>query len=52
MLSLSTGEWAFMPEIQENTIEPDQLIRYTSSDYFSHGDPWIKAFQYTSNQSN
>ncbi|MGB5498786.1 MAG: hypothetical protein WBM77_07640, partial [Maribacter sp.] len=52
MLSISTREWAFIPELQENTIEPDQWIRYTSSDYFSHADPWIKAFQYSSNQRN
>jgi heme/copper-type cytochrome/quinol oxidase subunit 4 len=52
MLSISTREWAFIPEIHENTIEPDQWIRYTSSDYFSHADPWMNAFQYSSNQMN
>jgi heme/copper-type cytochrome/quinol oxidase subunit 4 len=52
MLSISTREWAFIPEIKENTIEPDQLISYKSSDYFIHADPWKKAFQNTSNQGN
>ena len=52
MIRISTREWAFIPEIHENTIEPDQLIRYTSSDYFSHVDPWLKALQNISNQRN
>lgn len=52
MINIATREWAFIPEIHENTIEPDHLIRYTSSDYFSHVDPWLKAFQLTSKQRN
>ena len=45
MLSLSTRDWTFIPELHENTIEPDQLIKYTSYDYFSNSDPWMKVFQ-------
>jgi hypothetical protein len=52
MINISTRKWAFIPEIDGNTIQPDQLIRYTSSDYFNHVDPWLKAFQYTSGQRN
>jgi hypothetical protein len=52
MFGLSTREWAFIPEIHGNTIEPDQLIKYTSSDFFNHEDPWMKTFQATSNKRN
>lgn len=52
ILSISTREWAFIPELHESTIAPDQLIRYSSNDYFSSSDPWMKAFQNTSSQRN
>jgi hypothetical protein len=43
MLTLSTRTWSFIPELSDKTILPDLFIEYSSSDYFTHEDPWIKA---------
>lgn len=43
MIDISTKTWDFIPELKENTIPPDIMINYTSSDYFNNNDPWTKA---------
>ena len=48
MVSISTREWAFIPELHENSIAPDHWISYTSSDFFNYVDPWMKVLEQAS----
>ena len=43
MVNMSTKAWNFIPELTENTIPPDIMIKYASSDYFNNNDPWVRA---------
>jgi hypothetical protein len=52
MLTLSTRTWNFFPELSDKTIIPDLFIEYSSSDYFTHNDPWMKALEMDGKKSN
>ena len=43
MLSLSTREWSFIPELIDKSILPDIWVSYPSSEYFKQEDPWLRA---------
>ena len=43
MLSLSTREWSFIPELTDKSILPDIRVSYSSSEYFKQEDPWLRA---------
>lgn len=45
MLSISTREWSFIPDLTQKSIDPDIWINYSSSDYFNYEDPWMTALE-------
>lgn len=42
IVNISTKVWDFIPEIMYNTITPNVLVRYYSTNYFNNEDPWLK----------